>query len=81
MSLGFIKFFPVYADGGLAQALKVFIAFVQEMGRGLGGIKITPVPIAEQGLKGQLVLPLALHDHPVQTGYLILRQMIEYTVV
>lgn len=76
----FVKLFSVYVDKGLSHALEVFIALLEETGRGIGSIEITSVPIAEQWLQRQMVFALALHDHPVQASDLVVGQVIEYPV-
>ena len=76
--LSLVELFTVYVDKGLIHTLKVFIALLEEAGRCIGRIEVSPVPIAEQRLQRQLIFALALHDHPVQTCDLVVGQVIEY---
>jgi hypothetical protein len=79
--LSLVKFFSIDIDERLAHALQTLIALLQETGGSVGRIIISPVPIAEQRLKGYMIAVLALNDHPVQTGYLVIRKMTEYSAV
>jgi hypothetical protein len=74
---GFVKLFAIHVDERLAHPLKVFVALLQEPGRGVGRIIISAVPIAKQRLKRQLSFALSLQNDPVQACDLVIRKMIE----
>src|ERR1700743_973005 len=75
---GLVKFFPEDNDQRLAHPLQVLVALLQEPRGRIGRIIISPVPIAEQWLQGQLMIGLPLGNHAAPTCYFIVRKMGEH---
>src|SRR5580658_519884 len=75
-SSGFVELFTVDVNEGLTHSLQVFVALLQQAGRGVGRVIVSPIPIGQQGLERKFVL-LNAEDHPVQPGDLIVRKMAE----
>src|ERR1700722_13425864 len=76
-SSGFVELFSVNVDEGLTQSLQVFVALLQQTGRGVGSVIVSPVPVGQQGLERQFLVLLDAEDHPVQAADLIVRKMAE----
>jgi hypothetical protein len=74
-SSGFVELFSVNVNEGLTHSLQVFVALLQQAGRGVGSVIVSPVPVGQQGLERKLPVLVDAEDHPVQAGDLIIRKM------